>query len=322
MFKAEHHLVLAPIRGVTNYIFRNALEETFGGADSAISPYIVTKENGELNQRQLLDPHFEKNRIPTTAQILTKEVDQFINTTKYFKDMGVKKVNLNMGCPYPMVANRTKGSGLLLHPERVEKLLTEIKERCPLEFTVKIRLGRESRDEIKKIIPIINELEINDFTIHARLGKQLYKGQVDIDGFEECLPLLNTTPCYNGDIKSSSDFNRLSQRMPQVKRWMIGRAALSNPALLSQIRGESYNEQTYRALFIKMHKLMSEGYLSRENAKTDYIQRMREHWLYFKDVFENEHKVYKKIKKSKTIDQFHEAVEWAIDQELNQDILN
>ncbi|WP_372654552.1 tRNA-dihydrouridine synthase [Halobacteriovorax sp.] len=322
MFKADHHLVLAPIRGVTNYIFRNALEDTFGGADSSISPYIVTKESGELNQRQLYDADFSVNKIPTTSQILTKEVDQFIHVAKIHRDLGVKKVNLNMGCPYPMVANRTKGSGLLLHPERVEKLLTEIKERCPIEFTVKIRLGRECKSEIKKIIPIINDLEINDFTIHARLGKQLYKGNVDVDGFEECLPLLNTLPCYNGDIKTVDDFNRLSTRMPQIKRWMVGRAALSNPALLSQIRGERYNEQKYRANFIQMHKIMSYEYLNRENAKSDYLQRMREHWLYFKDVFENEHKVYKKIKKAKTIDQFHEAIEWILDQEISENVLN
>ncbi|WP_417334788.1 tRNA dihydrouridine synthase [Halobacteriovorax marinus] len=322
MYQADHHLVLAPIRGVTNYILRNALEQTFGGADSSISPYIVTKENGELNKRQLEDSLFAKNLIPTTAQILTKEVDQFIHAAKHFKDLGVQKVNLNMGCPYPMVANRTKGSGLLLHPGRVEKLLTEIKEKCPLELSVKIRLGRESKDEIKEIIPIINALDIKDFTIHARLGKQLYKGVVDLDGFEECLPLLKYTPCYNGDIKTPSDFENISKRFPQIKRWMIGRAALSNPALLSQIRGEEYNEQKYRALFIKMHKLMSEEYLSRENAKSDYLQRMREHWLYFKDIFVDERKVYKKIKKAKSIDEFHNVIDWALDQEISDEVLN
>ncbi|PIK15210.1 tRNA-dihydrouridine synthase family protein [Halobacteriovorax sp. JY17] len=322
MFEPDHHLVLAPIKGVTNYIFRNALEATFGGADSAIAPYIVTKESGELNQRQLFDVDFTKNQLPTTAQILTKEVSQFLHVAKLYKDMGVKKVNLNMGCPYPMVANRTKGSGLLLHPEKVERLLTEIKEKCPIEFTVKIRLGRECTSEIKKIIPIINDLEINDLTIHARLGKQIYKGSVDINGFEECLPLLRTIPTYNGDIKSVTDFNRLSKRMPQIKKWMIGRAALSNPALLSQIRGEVFNEQTYRSKFIKMHQMMSYEYLNSANAKSDYLQRMREHWLYFKDIFENEHKVYKKIKKAKTIDQFHEVIEWAMDQEISENILN
>ncbi|WP_412462868.1 tRNA-dihydrouridine synthase [Halobacteriovorax sp. RT-2-6] len=316
------HLVLAPIRGVTNYVYRNALEQTFSGADSAIAPYIVTKESNELNERQIHDVLPEKNLIPTTAQILTKEIDQFLYVANIYKDFGVKKVNLNMGCPYPMVANRTKGSGLLLHPQKVEKLLTGIKEKCPIEFTVKIRLGREDVSEIKEIIPMINKLEINDFTIHARYGKQIYVGGVDLDAFEECLPLLNTPPCYNGDINTVEDFKTYKARFPQINRWMVGRAGLSNPALMAQIKGSKFNEQTYLAKFIEMHKLMTEEYLSMDNAKSDYLQKMRGHWLYFKDIFENEHKVYKKVKKAKSIEHYNDVVEWIFEQDLNPDFLD
>ncbi len=316
------HLVLAPIRGVTNYVYRNALEQTFSGADSAIAPYIVTKETNELNHRQLHDVVPEKNLIPTTAQILTKEIDQFLYVANIYKSFGVKKVNLNMGCPYPMVANRKKGSGLLLHPKKVEKLLTGIKEKCPIEFSVKIRLGREDVSEIKEIIPLINELEINDFTIHARYGKQIYVGGVDLDAFEQCIPLLKTPPCYNGDINSVEDIWAYKKRFPQIKRWMVGRAGLSNPALMAQIKGQKFNEQTYLSNFMQMHKLMSDEYLSMENAKSDYLQKMRGHWQYFKDIFENEHKVYKKVKKVKSIEQYNEVVEWIFQQDINSAFLD
>jgi tRNA-dihydrouridine synthase len=311
---------LAPIRGVTNFIYRNALETTFGGADSALAPYIVTKASKELNKRQLEDLIPSKNLLPTTAQILTKEVDQFLHAANAYKELGVTRVNLNMGCPYPMVANRTKGSGLLLHPDRVRKMLSEIKEKCPIEFTVKIRLGREDRSEIMKIIPIINELEINDFTIHARLGKQIYKGNVDIEGFENCLPLLNTSPCYNGDIKTVNDFFRLKERLPSVSRWMIGRGVLSNPALLAQIKGQKFNEQTYRSKLYEMHKRIANGYLELDNAKSDFLTRMREQWLYLKDTFENDHKVYKSIKKAKSIDHYNDSIDWIFDQEIKESL--
>jgi len=317
-----HHFVLAPIRGVTNYIYRNALEQTFAGADSALAPYIVTKESGELNMRQLYDVEASRNILPTTAQVLTKDADQFLHVAKIYKDLGVKKVNLNMGCPYPMVANRTKGSGLLLHPERVEKLLTTIKEKCPIEFTVKIRLGREDASEIKQIIPVINKLEINDFTIHARLGKQIYTGSVDVDSFENCLPLLNTIPCYNGDINSVDDYNRLAKRLPMISKWMIGRGCLSNPALFAQIKGEVFNEQTYSAKFFEMHNLITTGYLEQNNAKSDFLAKMRGHWLYFKDIFENEHKVFKKIKKAKSIEHYNDVVQWIFEQDIAAKVLN
>ena len=316
-----NHFILAPIRGVTNYIYRNAIEQNFGGIDSALAPYIVTKESNELNKRQLTDLDIRKNILPTTAQILTKESSQFLYAANAYKEQGAKKVNLNMGCPYPMVANRTKGSGLLLHPKRIEKLLTNIKKDCPLEFTVKIRLGREDPNEIKDIIPIINDLDIKDFTIHARIGKQIYKGDVDLQSFEECLPLLNTNPCYNGDIRTVEDFKRVSKRLSSTNRWMIGRGALSNPALFAQINGQYFNEQSYRAKLISMHKSLADGYLELDNAKYDFLTRMREQWFYLKDIFENDNKVYKKIKKSKNIDQYNDAVEWIFEQELKLDIV-
>ncbi|OUR96822.1 hypothetical protein A9Q84_10815 [Halobacteriovorax marinus] len=316
MSNFDHHLILAPIRGVTNYIYRNALNATFAGADSALAPYIVPVASGELNQRQLADVEFSKNALETTGQVLTKEVDQFMQVAHIFKDLGVKKVNLNMGCPYPMVANRTKGSGLLLHPERVEKLLTTIKNKCPLEFSVKIRLGREDSSEIKKIIPIINDLEINDFTIHARLGKQIYKGEVDVDSFADCLPLLNTIPCYNGDIKTVADYKRMRETLPSISRWMIGRGVLSNPALLAQIKGQTFTKETYKSKLFEMHKLITEGYLELDNAKSDFLAKMRGHWIYLRDVFEDDHKVYKKIKKARSIEHYNDAVEWIFEQDI------
>lgn len=321
MIITEPHLILAPIRGVTNFIYRNSLIATFGGADSALAPYIVTKSSGELNQRQLEDVDATRNALPTTAQVLTKEVDQFLHAAHFYKDLGVKKINLNMGCPYPMVANRTKGSGLLLHPKRVEKLLTEIKKKCPMEFTVKIRLGREDSSEIKEIIPIINDLEINDFTIHARLGKQIYKGVVDVESFKDCLPLLNTTPCYNGDIKTVADFEKMKKDLPSIKRWMIGRGVLSNPALLAQIKGQSFTEAQYKDKLIIFHQMLTAGYLELDNAKSDFLAKMRGHWVYLRDVFENDHKVYKKIKKARSIEHYNDAISWIFEQDLCESVL-
>ncbi|WP_127717070.1 tRNA-dihydrouridine synthase family protein [Halobacteriovorax sp. HLS] len=322
MLNQNDKLILAPIRGVTNFIYRNSLETSFGGADSALAPYIVTKESGELNKRQLEDLDVSKNLLPTTAQVLTKSAKQFIHAAHAYKELGVTRINLNMGCPYPMVANRTKGSGLLLHPDKVKDLLYEIKRDCPIEFTVKIRLGRENAQELKEIIPFINELNITDFTIHARYGCQIYKGSVDIDAFEQCLPLLDTTPCYNGDIRTPNDFSIFSKRLTTVNRWMIGRGVLSNPALLAQIRGEVFNEQSYRAKLIKMHKSLCDGYMGLDNAKSDFLTRMREQWFYLKDIFDLDHKVYKKIKKVKTLEQYEQATEWIFEQELKESILN
>ncbi|OIQ20605.1 MAG: hypothetical protein BM556_01320 [Bacteriovorax sp. MedPE-SWde] len=318
----DHHLVLAPIRGITNYIYRNAITRSFGGADSALAPYIVTKSDGELNKRQLHDVTASINLLPTVGQVLTKEIDQFLEVAHIFEEQGVEQVNLNMGCPYPMVANRTKGSGLLLHPEKLDKLLNGIQKDCPLPFSVKIRLGREDCSESDTIIPIINNNGIDDVTVHARIGKQIYKGEVDLDGFQRCLDLLPNPPCYNGDIKTVEHFNSYKKRFPTIKKWMIGRGLLSNPALLAQIKGETFNESAYREKLITMHNEIAKGHLEYDNGRSDFLNKMKGQWFYLSETFEDTHKVFKKIKKSRTIEQYDEAIEWIFEQDISLNVLN
>jgi len=316
------HLILAPIRGITNYIYRNAIHRSFGGVDSMFAPYIVPREDEKLNERQLRDVVAEINDLPTVGQVLTKKVDQFLQVAHIHKDSGVKKINLNMGCPYPMVANRTKGSGLLLQPEKVEELLTGIVKDCPLPFSVKVRLGREEKTELKKIIPIINDLGIDDVTIHARLGKQIYKGEVDLDGFEDCLGLLPQAPCYNGDIKTVSKFNELKARFPMINKWMIGRGVLVNPALLSQIKGQKYTLEEYKEKVYLMHKEISYGFMNLDNGKSDFLNKMKGQWFYLSEVFEDSHKVFKKIKKARNFDQYDDAIDWIFEQDISEEVIN
>ena len=315
----NYSLILAPIRGITNFIYRNALHHHFGGVDSALAPYIAPKAGKEFNPRQLADVHPKINEIKITGQVLTKNPEQFLEIAHIFKEQGIKEINLNMGCPYPMVANRMKGSGLLPHPEIVEKLLTEIIKKCPLPFSVKLRLGRENSSELEKLIPIINKLDIATI-IHPRTGSQLYKGYVDLEAFEKLHTQLSKPPCYNGDITTVSEFLNLKARFPTIKNWMIGRGVLNNPALFSQIRGQEYTKVFFLEKLFLMHQDLMDGYLSLPNGKSDFLNKMKGQWFYLSNCFENSHKVMKKIKKAKNIHHYNDALKWAFNQELDNKI--
>ena len=313
-------LILAPIRGVTNFIYRNALNRQFGGVDSALAPYIVTHSDRKLNARQLKDLDSVINDLQTTAQVLTKNADEFLEVAKIFKTLGVQNINLNMGCPYPMVANRLKGSGLLTQPKLVNDLLSEISKKCSLPFSVKLRLGREDRNEIDKLIPIINELKI-ETTIHPRLGKQLYKGSVDLEAFEILLEKLNIPPCYNGDIENISDFLKIQKRFPTISKWMIGRGALNNPALFSQIKGKLYSASTYKEKLFLFHQEIAKGHLELDNGHSDFLSKMKGQWFYLSNTFSDSHKVMKKIKKSKSIQHYQDSINWIFEQEISKNVL-
>jgi tRNA-dihydrouridine synthase len=275
-----------------------------------MAPYLVTKANNEVNLRQFNDLNPKLNELPLVAQILTKNADQFLTLADKLVKIGINKINLNMGCPYPMVANRTKGSGLLPHPDKIYKLLEQIITNSPCHFSVKLRIGRDNPDEILSIIPILNELKIDDITIHPRIGRQLYKGVIDINKFRQCVDLLPTPPTYNGDINSIEDFKKLKSEFPMITKWMIGRGALKNPALFSIIKGEHDSYANYKVKLQQMHDLLCDGYLNQDNGKSNFLNKMKGHWLYIANAFENEAKVFKKIKKSQNINHYFDAVEW------------
>jgi tRNA-dihydrouridine synthase B len=310
----RHQLILAPIRGITDSIYRNAIARSFGGIDYAMAPYLVTKNTGEINARQFNDLNPAVNDLRVIGQILTKDADQFLLLANDMVGIGVKEVNLNMGCPYPMVADRTKGSGLLPHPERVRPLLEKIVKNCPCHFSVKLRLGRDDQNEVLEILPILKDLGIDDVTIHPRLGRQIYKGVVNLDGFEACLEHLTTPPTYNGDIHTAQDLIDLKRKFPTITKWMIGRGCLKNPALFSILKGTSYGADEYKQKLEEMHKELCVGYLAQENAKSTFLGKMRGHWPYLAASFENEAKILKKIKKARSIDHYFDATQWIFNQ--------
>ena len=83
--------------------------------------------------------------------------------------------------------------------------------------------------EILDVFPILEQYPIKNIAIHARIGKQLYKGGVDLDSFQKCLDTSKQKIYYNGDITSVTKFNELQERFPSIEHWMIGRGLIADP---------------------------------------------------------------------------------------------
>jgi tRNA-dihydrouridine synthase len=88
-----------------------------------------------------------------------------------------------------------------------------------------------SPQEIIDVLPILDKYPLKNIAIHARLGKQLYKGGVDLDGFQKCIDTHKLY--YNGDITSVAKFHEMQERYPSIDHWMIGRGLISDPFLPS-----------------------------------------------------------------------------------------
>ena len=309
---SEVQLSLGPFQGITDAPFRNVFKKHFGGIDKFYTPFftgIHKEENARNLQGEEINP--KCNDVETlTPQILSTDAEEILRFAKQCKQLGYKEINLNMGCPFPRVANKKRGCGLLPYPDMVETMLERVFEQINIKFSVKCRLGYFSPDEIEAIVPIFNKFPLSELIIHPRIGKQLYKGEADVERFAALTPYINASLVYNGDIFSVESFGRIREAVQPVSQFMLGRGILANPFLAEEIRGGAWNapERTerLRAYVIDLY----EDRLRHAGGSPKVLGRMKELWSYLMNSFEEPQVVWRKIKKINALDEYEKAVEY------------
>lgn len=268
------------MQGLTEVLFRRVYEECFPGAiGRAVSPFIAltrnmifSTDNGQI--RDVL-PENNVGSIPVTPQILGKEVDEFIALSNRLYDLGYREVNWNMGCPMRRVAAKHRGSGILPYPEEVRGVLERVIPAMKPSLSVKVRLGLKEKEEIFRLVPVLNDYPLASVTIHPRLGRQQYGGRCDLETFGEVLPLLKAPVVYNGDIVTAADARRIGERFPQVADLMVGRGVLYNPLLPVEVATGVSGDSGRTRWFIG--RLMEEIVLWMPTEESR-MRKMKEYW--------------------------------------------
>lgn len=310
----EVKLYLAPLEGITGYVYRNALEKYFSGADRYFTPFIAPDQNKILRTKERRDVLPENNHVPDLVpQILTNNAQHFIQTAQALMDMGYREVNLNLGCPSATVVSRRRGSGLLAFPQELDRLLGEIFDGTDMKVSVKTRIGSESAGEARALMEIYRKYPLSELIIHPRTQKQLYRGQADQELFAELLDGFSFPVCYNGDILTQKDYNDFIQKYPQVRRVMFGRGAIADPALFRQIRT---GEATDRKRLRDFHDEILAGYRKAFGEDKNAMFRMKEIWIYMFRLFPDCEKYAKQIKKSQSLAQYICAVDAIFAQQM------
>lgn len=315
--KSDIKVSLAPLQGITDYHYRNTFNTHFNGLDVAYTPFLRLDNGSEIKRSQIKDilPDNNKN-IRVIPQILTNKPEEFIFLSKYLFDLGYEEINWNLGCPFPMVAKRQMGSGLLPYPEKIKNILEKVFGVIQTKVSIKMRLGYENEEDICHILPILDKFPLSEIIIHARIGKQMYKGIANIDIFEKCLDLSTHELSYNGDIDSLETFQQLNNRFKTVNNWMIGRAAISNPFLIEEIKqGKRCSNSTKLERFSTFHFDLYEQFTNTLSGPGHILGKMTHLWEYFSKSFSNSRKVYKKIKKSNSINKFEESLHQIFNEE-------
>lgn len=303
------HIYLAPFQGITGVTFRGIYTKHFQGVDKLFTPFFTAINSDlKLPPRKTTElGNFSENGVEVVPQILSKDADEIIRFALFCEKQGFKELNWNLGCPYPMVANKKRGSGMLPYPEMADEILQKVMAETAIRFSVKCRLGYFSSEEIFKLIPVFNHHCISELTIHARVGKQLYSGETDQDTFQKAISLLTIPVVYNGDIFSQNDFQKINDRFLNVNTWMIGRGLLSDPFLPAIIKGlplPAY-QQAHISRFVDD---LYFAYRKQLNDNLAVLGILKEYWRYLALSFNDPHRVFKQLKKVVSFDEYEDAV--------------
>ncbi len=294
----EVKIYLAPLQGFTDRFYRQAYAKTFEGVDKMFTPY-VSYFKGEVKRSTLKDViPAKENIIPLIPQVLSNEASQILECANLFKELGYDEMNWNLGCPYPMVAKKQKGSGLLAHPDRIREILDEVFNSTPIRLSVKMRLGYEDPNDIQALIPVLNDFPLSEVILHPRIGKQLYKGIANKELYIEHAPKFIHPVTYNGDLSSVEDLKKLEAISPDTNSIMIGRGILQDVFLPAKIKGlaiPDFNDK--KDVLRKFHDELIHLYDNHLNGPGHMLTKMNAFWEYFSHHFEDQHKVFKMIKK-------------------------
>lgn len=293
-------IYLAPLQGFTDFVYRNAYAQVFSGIDAFYIPYITTKQLQVLRkyEKEILPG----NNVPgrSVPQILVKDEQEILVLCSLLRDFGYNEINLNLGCPYPMVTNRGKGSKLLSEPRELESMLAFFFGNFEMELSIKMRAGFESIADLERIIPVLNRFPLKRVIIHPRIAKQMYKGEILTSAFQYAVDHLRQVPVYNGDVFTLSDFRRHSENFSLVADWMLGRGVLMNAFLPDEILERHFSEEVKRQKLLQFHSLVFEKYLETTDNPGNALNKMQQFWVYFSHHFTGQKKFFKLMKKAKS----------------------
>lgn len=292
-------MYLAPLQGFTDFVYRKAFSEIFQGIDAFFVPYISVKNNQVLKkyEKEILPENNPQTRV--IPQVLAGSASEMLFLSGYLNDFGYNEINLNLGCPYPMVTNRGMGAGLLPHPEKIREILTAFFESTNLRLSVKLRAGYYSANEIEKLVPVLNDFPVSEIILHPRIAKQLYEGETLDEAFLFAVQNVKHRLVYNGNIFSADDFRKKQQKFPEIRHWMLGRGVLMNPFLPAEITGMNIDLKSKSRKLREFHQLVLKLYSEKMDNEGNALNKMKQFWIYFSFNFPEQQKCLKLVAKNK-----------------------
>lgn len=315
-------LYLAPFHGLTPFAYRNLFGQYFNGIDAAYAPFASNVGEGKINPSKLNDIMPGNIRYhECVPQILSNSGAEILAYGNAVADMGYKELNWNLGCPFTRITNKKKGAGMLEHPDELFEILDFVLPRLPLALSIKTRLGMRRDDELRGIMERLNAYPLKKLILHPRIGLQKYDGFANAGVFAEIARTSRIPMVYNGDILSIETFHSLKSVMPDIREWMIGRAALINPFLPSAIKtGNFPDAETRRTILIAFHEDLLAQCSEKKGSMRSALGSMKALWNYMGGMFGAQEQMLIKMKRAASLEEFLPIADAVLQTPSNMDI--
>ena len=269
-------LALAPMQDVTTLEFMRVIDR-YGGPEAYWTEYF--RVHGDSRPEKWILDSITKNPTgkPVIAQLIGNDIPALVRTAKLLQKFPVAAIDLNLGCPAPIVYRKCAGGGLLREPQKIDAILGALRDAVTIPFTVKTRIGFESPAEFDTLLPLFAKHPIDLLTVHARTVTQMYRPGVRYDLIARAAKEMKCPVFLNGNVFSAAQAKQLLAET-KVRGLMIGRGAIRNPWLFDQIhaglRGEKIKLPTGRDALAYIRELWDNEITPgvRESAQ---VQRMK-----------------------------------------------
>jgi tRNA-dihydrouridine synthase B len=274
-------LALAPMQEVTDLPFWR-LVARYGGADLYFTEYFRVYPGSRLQKHILESITDNPTGRPVVAQMIGNDIPSLVRTARELQQYPIAAVDLNLGCPAPIVYRKCAGGGLLRDPDKVDAILGALREAITTRFTVKTRIGFDSPEVFSELLPIFAKHSLDLLTVHARTVREMYRSEVHYEYISRAVTEVPCPVLANGNIYSAQKADEVL-RLTGARGLMIGRGVIRNPWLFQQIRQHQRGE----ALFLprgfevlEYVRALYEAVCSPEVRESAQVQKMKRYMNY------------------------------------------
>jgi tRNA-dihydrouridine synthase B len=274
-------LALAPMQDVTDLPFWR-LMTAYGGADVYFTEYFRVHPTSCLDWNILKSITENPTGRPVIAQMIGNDIPSLVRTARELQQHPIAAVDLNLGCPAPVVYRKCAGGGLLREPQRVDAILGALREAVTTKFTVKTRIGFDSPEVFSELLPIFAKHSLDLLTVHGRTVKEMYRTEVHYDFIQRAVAEVGCPVLANGNVYSAHKAKEVLE-MTGARGLMIGRGAIRNPWLFHQIRQHQRGETLFipRGLDVLDYvRSLYEAVCSPDVRESAQVQKMKKYMNY------------------------------------------